>query len=122
MCICVQGGALCLCFYSGWDGNYTSVLVFWGGFDIDEQLNDRLAERKRLNKKLTLPIDWGNGFDCEALAKQICDRCGSSEYRTVFGGREVINTGTTARNFSALVAALTPWDKEYPMPFYRVED
>ncbi|PZO41939.1 MAG: BREX-6 system BrxE protein [Pseudanabaena frigida] len=96
--------------------------LFFCGFDIDEQLNDRLAERKRLNKKLTLPIDWGNGFDCEALAKQICDRCGSSEYRTVFGGREVINTGTTARNFSALVAALTPWDKEYPMPFYRVED
>ncbi len=96
--------------------------LFFLGFDIDEQLSDRLAERKRLNEKLTLPIEWTNGFDREVLAKKICDCCGDSKYRTTVGGREVSNSGTTVNNFLALVAALAPWDKEYSMPFYRVKD
>jgi len=94
------------------------TLFFWG-FDIDEQLNDRLAQRKQRGEELVLPIAWKEEFDREILATQIRDCCGESKYRLVAGGREVNNSDTLEHNVLALVAAFVPWERDYPMPFCR---
>ena len=94
--------------------------IFFWGFDLDEKLHDRLAARKRRSENLKLPITWENGFDREAIAKQIGDRCGESKYEIVAGGREIHRNGTDASSLLSLVAALVPFDQNYPMPFYRI--
>lgn len=95
--------------------------IFFWGFDLDEKLTDRIAIRKALNQKLDLPISWEDDFDRELLAKQICDRSGESKYELVAGGREIRKTGSNQQNLLSLVAAIVPFDKNYPMPFYRID-
>lgn len=101
------------------DPDKLRTIFFWG-FDLDEKLNDRLAARKRLSENLKLPIAWEDGFDRERIAKQIRDCCDESKYDLVAGGREVSNKGREASNLLAMVAALVPFDQNYPMPFYRI--
>jgi len=94
--------------------------IFFGGFDLDARLTDRLAIRKRFNQKLHLPIAWEDGFDRELITKQIRDRCGESKYELVAGGREICKTDSDQQNLLSLVAATVPFDQNYPMPFYRI--
>jgi|JFJP01.1.fsa_nt_gi hypothetical protein len=94
--------------------------IFFWGFDLDEKLHDRLAARKRLSENLKLPLAWEDGFDREAIAKQISDRCGESKYELVAGGREIRRSDSDQQNLLFLVAALVPFDQNYSMPFYRI--
>ena len=94
--------------------------IFFWGFDLDEKLHDRLAARKRLSENLKLPIAWEDGFDREAIAKQISDRCGESKYELVVGGLEIRSFDSDQQNLLFLVAALIPFDQNYSMPFYRI--
>jgi len=101
------------------DPDKLRTIFFWG-FDLDEKLTDRLAVRKRQSENLKLPIAWENGFDRGAITKQISDHCGESKYEIVAGGREIHRNGTDASSLLSLVAALVPFDQNYPMPFYRI--
>lgn len=101
------------------------TLFFWG-FAVDEQLDDRLLEHKRDRKNpvegLPLPLDLGGQFtpaNFEA-AMRIPGR--TIDFRVVPGGREIEDQMPEALELNArnLAAALLPLADQYPLPFYRL--
>ncbi|MEL6352964.1 MAG: BREX-6 system BrxE protein [Cyanobacteria bacterium J06627_28] len=110
-------------------GDRINTLFFWG-FEIDEQLNDRLLMHKHrqqpLEKALNFPLPPSEMFDSNAF-EDVLSSVGHPEYRVVPGGREI---GTVEGSQSmidcversrSLAAALLPFSTRYPMPFYRLE-
>ncbi len=101
------------------------TLFFWG-FAVDEQLDDRLLEHKRNGtspaKVLPLPLDLESQFAKAAFEEAIRIPNQSVDLQVVPGGREVKgqmpdSLELTARN---LTAALLPLPDKYPLPFYRL--
>jgi hypothetical protein len=103
------------------------TLFFWGA-NVDEQLNDRLAEHKRNATSqmpaevLPLSIDLrAASFDRAAFAALLSssDRI---ETKIVPGGRLLVTDGAEDLDIKAkkLAAALLPLADNYPMPMYRI--
>lgn len=102
------------------------TLFFWG-FAVDEQLDDRLLEHKRNGKPpakaLPLSLDLGSQFTKAGFEEAIRIPNQSVDFQVVPGGREVKgqipdSLELTARN---LTAALLPLTDKYSLPFYRLE-
>lgn len=107
-----------------------NTLFFWG-FDLDEQLADRLLAHKQsqrpLAEKLTLPLELSDKFDRAAFEAALDTFEQSVDYKVVPGGREIQAAGQRAGlpdyevRSRTLAAALLPLSENYPMPFYRLE-
>ena len=102
------------------------TLFFWGA-NVDEQLNDRLADHKRNAvsqmpaEVLPLSIELGASFDRAAFAALLSSSDGI-ETKIVPGGRLLVTDGAEDLDIKAkkLAAALLPLADNYPMPMYRI--
>lgn len=102
------------------------TLFFWG-FAVDEQLDDRLIEHKRNgtspDKVLPLSLDLGSQFTKAGFEEAIRIPNQLIDFQVGPRGREIKgqipdSLELTARN---LTAALLPLTDKYPLPFYRLE-
>lgn len=99
--------------------------LFFLGFDIDEQLADRLAAHKRSGtppaNALSFPLALSTTFSAEEFAKAMTDS--DSAFTVVPGGREIKGKppGSPVALVRRLAASLMPLSPQYPLPFYRVE-
>lgn len=110
-------------------GDRINTLFFWG-FDIDEQLNDRLLTHKYdqqpVEKALHFPLSLSEEFDSEAFEKVLGSiekpQCkvvpGGREIETIKDSRSLVDCAARSR---LLAAALLPLSERYPMPFYRLD-
>lgn len=99
--------------------------LFFLGFEIDEQLGDRLAAHKRSGRSpadalpLTLPLTAD--FSKDKLASTL--QGGDVAFTTVPNGRQM--KGKVPDSPDALVkrlaAALVPFAEQYPLPFFKLE-
>lgn len=100
------------------------TLFFWG-FAVDEQLDDRLLEHKRSGKEpidvLPLPIDPGSRFTKTDFEEAIRVPNLTIDFQIVPGGREIKGQIPDALELRArnLAAGLLPLTDQYPLPFYR---
>ncbi|NJM99700.1 MAG: BREX-6 system BrxE protein [Phormidesmis sp. RL_2_1] len=97
-------------------GDRINTLFFWG-FEIDEQLNDRLLACKHhhqpIEETLNFPLSLSATFDRDAF-EQVLASVEQPEYRVVPGGREI---GTVEGSQSVVDCAS---DRTYwPLPSYR---
>lgn len=99
------------------------TLFFWG-FTIDEELDDRLIEHKRNGTSvevLPLPLDLSSQFTKPNFEAAIRIPNQTIDFRVVPTGREIQSQmpslELSARN---LAAALLPLSDRYPLPFYRL--
>jgi hypothetical protein len=98
--------------------------LFFLGFEVDEQVGDRLAFHKRSGKKpsdaLALPLPLTADFSKDALVSYLS---GDASFTTVPNGREL--TGKKPASPAELVrrlgAALLPLADQYPLPFFTQE-
>jgi hypothetical protein len=98
--------------------------LFFLGFELDEQLGDRLRQLKQTGEApaqaLRLLADPSGVFNPDAFAAAL----GSSEsaHTVVPAGRQLRSAlpGTPAEVVRALAAALPPFQPTYPMPFFRL--
>ena len=99
--------------------------LFFLGFELDEQLGDRLRALKRAGSPpsaaLPLPFVLGAEFSKGALGAALKDD--GITYTVVPGGR--LLEGAQPARPDAMVrcvaAALLPFVEQYPLPFYRFE-
>lgn len=100
--------------------------LFFLGFDVDERLDERLAELKRGGAApadaLPLPVDLGAPFDRAALEPALRRPGAEPAYQVAPGGRELRGPAPAAQDLlvQQLAAALLPFPSLYPLPFYRV--
>ena len=99
--------------------------LYFLGFEVDEQLGNRLAAHKRSGrapaKVLPLPVPLTAEFSKEKLVSAIS---GSDvAFKTVPNGREMKGPRPDAPDalVKRLVAALVPLAEQYPLPFYALE-
>lgn len=100
--------------------------LFFLGFDLDEQLTDRLAAHKREGRTpadaLPLPIKLTANFSKEALASSLTAD-GTEPHTVVPGGRQL--RGSPPEDPALLVrrlaAGLIPFSEQYPLPFFKVK-
>lgn len=103
------------------------TLFFWG-FAIDEQLDDRLLEHKRNGtsptKALPLALDFGSQFIKSDFEEAIRIPNQVVDFQVVSVGREVRGQIPDSLELTArkLTAALLPLTDRYPLPFYRLEN
>lgn len=98
--------------------------LYFLGFEVDEQLGDRLAAHKRSGKKpvevLPLPLPLTAEFSKDELVATLQ---GDVPFTTVPNGRQL--KGQRPEAFDALVkrlaAALVPLAEQYPLPFFKLE-
>ena len=103
------------------------TLFFWG-FHIDEQLDDRLAQHKRSDdqvlpeKSLSLPINLNGKFAKADFEIAVQNSHRSVQYKVVPEGREIVEAIPASKELCArnLAATLLPLADHYPMPFYRL--
>lgn len=110
-------------------GDRMNTLFFWG-FEIDEQLSDRLLTHKQsqraIEETLIFPLPLSAAFDSNAFEKVLA-AVEPPGYQVVPGGRELKaaagsqSVAECAARSHLLAAALLPLSKRYPMPFYRLE-
>lgn len=110
-------------------GDRLNTLFFWG-FEIDEQLNDRLLVHKHsqqpVEAALNFPLSLSEAFDSDAF-EQVLAAVERPQYQVVPGGREIAAIEASpsvidcAERSHLLAAALIPLSDRYPMPFYRLE-
>lgn len=101
--------------------------LFFLGFEVDEQLSERLAFHKRSGippaDALPLPLRLGTELSPETLEATLQSSHGKVEHTVVPGGRQV--RGRMPEEPTAMVrllaAALLPLADKYPMPFYRLK-
>ncbi len=100
------------------------TLFFWG-FDIDEQLSDRLSIHKKSEadpqKVLPLPLKLADPFSPKAFEVAIA---GEVNVEITRNGRAIQGDIpiTPEQQAKKLVAALVnPIPEQYPMPFYRIQ-
>lgn len=100
--------------------------LYFFGFELDEQLGDRLAELKRAGRPpaeaLRLPTELGASFSADELAELLGAR-GAASYETMPGGRKLRGARPEAPEAMAerLAAALVPFAPEYPLPYYELD-
>lgn len=99
--------------------------IFFLGFEVDEQLGDRLASLKRSGQApedvLRLPAALGAEFSKDAFLSYVRDE--SVKFGVVPGGRQVQGPRPDAVDAMVrkLAAGLVPLSDQYPMPFYLLE-
>ncbi|MEN8446804.1 MAG: BREX-6 system BrxE protein [Cyanobacteria bacterium J06555_13] len=104
-----------------------NTLFFWG-FNVDEQLADRLAQHKRGQIApadcLDFPVALGSEFDRGDLAVALKIPGKPVSYEVVPEGREIVEEASRSYALRAqkLAAAFLPFTERYSMPFYRVSD
>lgn len=103
------------------------TLFFWG-FHIDEQLDDRLAQHKRSDHQvspeaaLSLPGNLNDTFARADFEIAIQNSHRPVQYKVVPEGREIVEATPGSKELYArnLAAAMLPLADHYPMPFYRL--
>jgi hypothetical protein len=99
--------------------------IFFLGFEVDEQLNDRLAALKRESKTpadgLPLALPLNEKFARDALTAAL--RHGDAAFTVVPGGRQLKGAVPQApvELVTRLSSALVPLAETYPLPFYKLE-
>jgi hypothetical protein len=100
--------------------------LFFLGFELDEQLGDRLGALKRKGRTpaeaLALPIPLTADFSREKLLAAF--HGGNVAFTVVPGGRLVKGARPDAPEIAVarLAAALGPLADHYPLPFYKLEE
>ncbi len=100
--------------------------LFFLGFDLDEQLGERLAHHKRNGvepkEALRFDVDFNSVFKKDTIG-DLLSGLANTKYTIVPGGRQL--TGAKPKSPDQLVkniaASLVPLTNEYPMPFYGVK-
>lgn len=98
--------------------------IYFLGFEIDEQVADRLAALKRSGKKpadaLALPLSFAE-FSKDKLAAAL--HGGDVPFTTVPNARQLKGERPDAPDalVKRLAAALVPFAEQYPLPFYKLE-
>jgi hypothetical protein len=99
--------------------------TFFLGFEVDEQLNDRLAALKRESKTpadaLPLALPLTDKFSPDALTAAL--RHGDAAFTVVPGGRQLkgARPESPVELVMRLSSALVPFAETYPLPFYKLE-
>lgn len=101
--------------------------LFFLGFEVDEQVADRLAALKRERRSpaeaLPLPLPLTADFSRETLVGILRGMDGGASFEIVPGGRQL--KGETPEAPAVLVrrlaAALVPFADQYPLPFFALE-
>lgn len=99
--------------------------LFFLGFEVDEQLGDRLAAHKRGGRPpaeaLSLPVPLTAAFSKEALVSAF--QAGDAAFTTVPNGRQLKEKLPDAPDavVKRLAAALVPFADQYPLPFFKLE-
>lgn len=99
--------------------------LYFLGFELDEQLADRLAAHKRSVRApadvLPLPLALTAAFSKDALLSAL--HGGDVVFTTVPNGRQVKGLPPDAPDLlvTRLAAALVPLAEQYPLPFYRLK-
>lgn len=99
--------------------------IFFLGFELDEQVNDRLLAlklgRAKPHEALTFPLP----LTVEFVADQLITALGQGDalFEVVPGGRRLKGTPPTDPHVLVrrLAAALVPLAPQYPLPFFKVE-
>jgi AcrR family transcriptional regulator len=98
--------------------------LYFLGFEVDEQLGDRLAAHKRSGKRpaeaLPLALPLTAAFSKDALVAALR---GDASFTTVPNGREVKGPRPEAPDalVKRLAAALVPLAEQYPLPFFKLD-
>jgi len=102
--------------------------LFFLGFEIDEQVGDRLAALKRqgrpLAESLPLPLRLTADFSPEAFVEALRGlQAGGAAFDVVPGGRQLKGERPDAPEVLVrrLAAALVPLADHYPLPFFKLE-
>ena len=99
--------------------------IFFLGFEVDEQLNDRLASWKRSERRpeevLPLALALGSEFSKDALVEVLRDP--AVAFGVVPGGRQLKGARPDSPELMVrnLAAGLVPVAEQYPLPFYLLE-
>jgi hypothetical protein len=99
--------------------------LFFLGFELDEQIADRLAAHKRSGLPpadvLPLPVPLGADFSKDKLTAALSGS--KSAFTVVPGGRQLKGTTPPAPDdiVKQLAAALVPFADQYPLPFFKLE-
>jgi hypothetical protein len=99
--------------------------LFFLGFEVDEQLDDRLLALKRDGRTpgdaLPLPFQLKADFSSEKLVATLSG--GDAAFTVVPGGRQLRGAMPDAVDAAVgrLGAALVPLAEQYPLPFYKLE-
>ncbi len=99
--------------------------LYFLGFELDEQLGDRLAALKRSGRPpseaLPLPLPLTTDFSKEKLVAAL--QGGDVPFTTVPNGRQLKGQLPDAPEglVRRLAAALLPFADQYPLPFYKLE-
>ncbi|MBI4818902.1 MAG: BREX-6 system BrxE protein [Deltaproteobacteria bacterium] len=99
--------------------------LFFLGFDLDEQLADRLLAHKRTGRTpadvLRFPFPLGSKFEKAAVATALTAP-GQEPFTVVPGGRQLRGTAPSEPFVLArrLAAGLVPFTEAYPAPFFKV--
>ena len=99
--------------------------IFFLGFEVDEQVTDRLASLKRAGKPpaevLPFPLSLSAPFAKETLASTLNQE--AAAFTVIPNGRQL--KGAAPETPDALVrklaAGLVPLAEQYPLPFYRTD-
>ena len=99
------------------DPDSLRTLFFWG-FDVDEQIADRL----RRQKMDLAPAPEQGTFSRGALEKEFKSLAPEASYTILSSGRELRATQPDDFLLAALMvtACLAPFSPDYPLPFFRV--
>jgi len=103
--------------------------IYFLGFELDEQLSDRLAALKRAgassgkkpSEALELPLELSADFDRARLAEILTSQ-GPEKFRKEPTGRKLAGPPPEEPNelVRRLAAALVPLIDDYPLPYYEV--
>jgi len=102
--------------------------LFFIGFEIDEQVSDRLAALKRQGRppaeSLPFPLRLTADFSREALVAALRSlQAKGAAFDVVPGGRQLKGERPEAPEglVRRLAAALVPLAEQYPLPFFRLD-
>ena len=103
--------------------------IFFWGYDVDEQLAQRLAFHKSSGEnplvalKKDISLDIYKSFSQSEFEEAIRPPNRKVDFLVVPNGREIVGDMLQApeENAKKLAAALLPLAQSYPMPFYRLE-
>jgi hypothetical protein len=99
--------------------------LYFLGFELDEQLGDRLAAHKRAGRPpaeaLPLPVPLTVTFAKDKLVASL--QSGDVPFTTVPNGRQLKGPKPDAPDVlvKRIAAALVPLADQYPLPFYKLE-
>lgn len=99
--------------------------LFFLGFEVDEQLTDRLAALKRESRTpadaLPFELPLSAEFSRDALTTVL--KRGDAVFTVVPGGRQLkgARPESQVEVVARLATALVPFTEMYPLPFYKLE-